>query len=124
MTVGGYRLKSANKLWAHGFLTVAFFIIHWLQRQIPKIAQFCCKPKCMSELTPQDLTTKVKELETRLAASLDAIAHLVKAVEYLRANDSQGIFDLDLAKHALNEAGYEDETLKEALYGQNESEPD
>ena len=96
---------------------------HWLQRQTPKIAQFCCKPKRMSELTPQDLTTKVKELETRLAASLDAIAHLVKAVEYLRANDSQGIFDLDLAKHALNEAGYEDQILTEALDWQNESEP-
>ncbi len=62
----------------------------------------------MSEQTQDDLLNKVEELETRLAASLDAIAHLVKAIEYLRANDSQGIFDLDLAKHALNEAGYED----------------
>lgn len=62
----------------------------------------------MSDLTPQDLSEKVRELETRLEASLDAIAHLVKAIEYLRANDTQGIFDLDLAKHALNEAGYQD----------------
>ncbi|HEY9820455.1 MAG TPA: hypothetical protein V6D35_06705 [Candidatus Sericytochromatia bacterium] len=77
----------------------------------------------MSETTPQDLNTKVEELETKLKASLDAIAHLVKAVEYLRSNDSQGIFDLDLAKHALNEAGYEDDTLSEALDWHNESEP-
>lgn len=62
----------------------------------------------MSEQTQQDLITKVQELEARLEASLDAIAHLVKALEYLRMNDSQGIFDLDLAKHALNEAGYQD----------------
>lgn len=77
----------------------------------------------MSEPTPQELKAKVEELETRLVASLDAIAHLVKAVEYIRANDSQGIFDLDLAKHALNEAGYKDETLTEVLDWQDESEP-
>jgi hypothetical protein len=78
----------------------------------------------MSEPTPQDLKAKVAELETRLAASLDAIAHLVKAVEYIRANDSQGIFDLDLAKHALNEAGYEDDTLTEALDWHGDTEPE
>lgn len=78
----------------------------------------------MSEPTPQDLKAKVEELETRLAASLDAIAHLVKAVEYIRANDSQGIFDLDLAKHALNEAGYEDDTLTEVLDWHGDTEPE
>ncbi|MEO8892665.1 MAG: hypothetical protein ABI417_14200 [Coleofasciculaceae cyanobacterium] len=76
----------------------------------------------MSEPTPKELKAKVEELETRLAASLNAIAHLVKAVEYLRTNDSQGIFDLDLAKHALNEAGYEDDTLTEALDWHDEPE--
>ncbi len=74
----------------------------------------------MSDSKQQDLITKVAELETRLEASLDAIAHLVKAVEYLRVNDSQGIFDLDLAKHALNEAGYQDVATTEIQDWQNE----
>ena len=74
----------------------------------------------MNEPTQQDLKAKIEELETKLEASLDAIAHLVKAVEYLRTNDSQGIFDLDLAKHALNEAGYQDNTIAEALDWQSE----
>ncbi|HEY9892737.1 MAG TPA: hypothetical protein V6D37_13235 [Candidatus Sericytochromatia bacterium] len=108
----------ARNVGAHGLETVALFD-RKQQRQTKKIVE---RIKRMSEPTSQDLKAKVEELETRLEASLDAIAHLVKAVEYLRANDSQGIFDLDLAKHALNEAGYEDETLTEALGWQGDTE--
>lgn len=67
----------------------------------------------MSEPTQQDMMAKITQLETKLDASLDAIAHLVKVVESLRANESEGVFDLDLAKHALNEAGYEDVGMAE-----------
>lgn len=56
----------------------------------------------------QQLTNPIVDLDKKLDATLDAIANVVKAIEGLKVNDGGFIFHLDLAKHALNEAGYPD----------------
>ncbi|MBW4648229.1 MAG: hypothetical protein KME06_05960 [Kastovskya adunca ATA6-11-RM4] len=93
-----------NKLGAHGDTTVALFC-HPDRKNTYRPIYL---PPVMSDQNHQELIDRVIELETKFTASLDAIAHLLKAVDHLRANDTQGVFDLDLARHALNEAGYQE----------------
>lgn len=59
----------------------------------------------MSQDQP-DLTAKVEELERKLDATLEVIAKLVKALDYMRGDDARFIFEMDLVKHSLCEAGY------------------
>ena len=63
----------------------------------------------MSEDKP-DLTAKVAELEKKLDLTLDVIGKLVKALDYMRGDDARFIFEMDLVKHSLCEAGYLDTT--------------
>lgn len=67
----------------------------------------------MSQEQP-DLTAKVEELEKKLDATLEVIAKLVKALDYMRGDDARFIFEMDLVKHSLCEAGYLDATTSEA----------
>lgn len=64
----------------------------------------------MSE-QPENLTIKVAELEKKLNASLDVISKLVKAIDYMRNDDARFIFEMDLVKHSLCEAGYVESTI-------------
>lgn len=66
----------------------------------------------MSE-QPENLTTKVAELEKKLNASLDVISKLVKAIDYMRNDDARFIFEMDLVKHSLCEAGYIESTISD-----------
>lgn len=68
----------------------------------------------MSEDKPENLTTKVEELEKKLDAALDAIGKLVKALDYMRGGDARFIFEMDLVKHSLCEAGYLESTTTKA----------
>ena len=67
----------------------------------------------MSEDKP-DLTAKVVELEKKLDATLDVIGKLVKALDYMRGDDARFIFEMDLVKHSLCEAGYFETTTPDA----------
>lgn len=62
----------------------------------------------MSTEQPENLSIKVAELEKKLNASLDVISKLVNAIDYMRNNDPKFIFEIDLVKHSLCEAGYVD----------------
>lgn len=64
----------------------------------------------MSENQPESITEKVAELEKKLDATLDVIGKLVKALDYMRGDDPRFIFEMDLVKHSLCEAGYCDTT--------------
>ena len=64
----------------------------------------------MSENKPENITEKVAELEKKLDATLDVIGKLVKALDYMRGDDPRFIFEMDLVKHSLCEAGYRDTT--------------
>jgi hypothetical protein len=66
----------------------------------------------MSE-QPENLTTKVAELEKKLNASFDVISKLVKAIDYMRNDDAKFIFEMDLVKHSLCEAGYLESTISD-----------
>lgn len=66
----------------------------------------------MSE-QPENLTTKVAELERKLNASFDVISKLVKAIDYMRNDDAKFIFEMDLVKHSLCEAGYVESTISD-----------
>lgn len=68
----------------------------------------------MSEDKPENLTAKVVELETRLDATLDVIGKLVKALNYMRDGDTRFIFEIDLVKHSLCEAGYAESPISES----------
>lgn len=67
----------------------------------------------MSAENPEDLAAKVAELERKLDASLTAIAKLVKALDHQRGGDARFIFEMDLVKHSLNEAGYSETATSE-----------
>lgn len=67
----------------------------------------------MSEDKPE-LTAKVEELEKKLDVTLDVISKLVKALDYMRGDDARFIFEMDLVKHSLCEAGYFESTTAEA----------
>ena len=62
---------------------------------------------------PEILTIKVAELEKKLNASLDVIGKLVKAIDYMRNDDAKFIFEMDLVKHSLCEAGYIESTISD-----------
>jgi len=62
----------------------------------------------MSTEQPENLSIKVAELEKKLDISFDVIGKLVKAIDYMRNNDPKFIFEIDLVKHSLCEAGYVD----------------
>lgn len=64
----------------------------------------------MSEDNPESLTAKVAELEEKLDFTLNVIGKLVKALDYMRDGDTRFIFEMDLVKHSLCEAGYADST--------------
>ncbi|MBW4637149.1 MAG: hypothetical protein KME05_02745 [Gloeocapsa sp. UFS-A4-WI-NPMV-4B04] len=64
----------------------------------------------MSE-QPENLAVKVAELEKKLNASFDVISKLVKAIDYMRNDDARFIFEMDLVKHSLCEAGYVESTI-------------
>ena len=66
----------------------------------------------MSE-QPENLTIKVAELEKKLNASFDVISKLVKAIDYMRNDDAKFIFEMDLVKHSLCEAGYIESTISD-----------
>lgn len=66
----------------------------------------------MSE-QPENLTTKVAELEKKLNASFDVISKLVQAIDYMRNDDARFIFEMDLVKHFLCEAGYIESTISD-----------
>lgn len=67
----------------------------------------------MHQENQADLHTKVAELEQKLNTSLDIIGKLVKAVDYMRCSDTRFIFEMDLVKHSLCEAGYIDDLSDE-----------
>ena len=62
---------------------------------------------------PEILTIKVAELEKKLNASFDVISKLVKAIDYMRNDDAKFIFEMDLVKHSLCEAGYIESTISD-----------
>ena len=62
---------------------------------------------------PENLTIKVAELEKKLNASFDVISKLVKAIDYMRNDDARFIFEMDLVKHSLCEAGYVESTISD-----------
>ncbi len=62
----------------------------------------------MSTEQPENLSIKVAELEKKLDISFDVIGKLVNAIDYMRNNDPKFIFEIDLVKHSLCEAGYVD----------------
>lgn len=64
----------------------------------------------MSEANPENLTARVAQLETKLEATLTVIGKLVQALDYMRDGDARFIFEMDLVKHSLSEAGYADST--------------
>lgn len=64
----------------------------------------------MSEANPEDLTARVAQLEKKLEATLTVVGKLVQALDYMRDGDARFIFELDLVKHSLCEAGYVDPT--------------
>lgn len=66
----------------------------------------------MSEDNPENLTAKVAELEEKLDSTLNVIGKLVKALDYMRDGDTRFIFEMDLVKHSLCEAGYTDSISK------------
>lgn len=59
----------------------------------------------MEAKNQSDLTARVEQLERRLDATLNAVGKLVKALDHMRDNDARFIFEMDLVKHCLNEAG-------------------
>lgn len=63
----------------------------------------------MSEPQLQTLADQIETLENRLNATIDAIAHLIRAVESIRADDGEEVFEVDLAKTSLHVAGYEEQ---------------
>lgn len=65
----------------------------------------------MSE-NSENIAAKVTQLEKKLDASFDVIAKLVKALDYMREGDDRFIFEIDLVKHSLAEAGYQDTSAK------------
>lgn len=65
----------------------------------------------MSE-NSENLAAKVTQLEKKLDASFDVIAKLVKALDYMREGDERFIFEMDLVKHSLAEAGYQHTSAK------------
>ena len=67
----------------------------------------------MSEEKPENLTAKVAELEKKLDATLNVIGKLVNALDYMRDGDARFIFEMDMVKHSLCEAGYADSTTAE-----------
>ena len=67
----------------------------------------------MSEENQENLSAKVAELEKKLDTSLEVIAKLVKALDYMRGDDPRFIFEMDLVKHSLAEAGYSESTPSE-----------
>ena len=67
----------------------------------------------MYQENQDDLRTRVAELEQKLDTSLHIISKLVKAVDYMRCSDSRFIFEMDLVKHSLCEAGYTDDSSDE-----------
>lgn len=73
--------------------------------------------KAMSEENQENLSVKVAELEVRLNASLNVIGKLVKALDYMRSGDARFIFEIDLVKHSLCEAGYAESTTSDAQEG-------
>lgn len=68
----------------------------------------------ISEDKPENLTAKVEELEKKLDATLEVIGKLVKALDYMRGDDARFIFEMDLVKHTLCEAGYAENITSEA----------
>lgn len=64
----------------------------------------------MSEEQPESLSAKVAELESKLDATLDVVGKLVKALDYMRVGDARFIFEMDMVKHSLCEAGYAEST--------------
>jgi len=69
----------------------------------------------MCEDKPENLTVKVEELEKKLDATLNVVGKLVKALDYMRGDDARFIFEMDLVKHSLCEAGYIDSSTAEPL---------
>ncbi len=62
----------------------------------------------MSQEQPE-LAAKVEELEKKLDDTLNVIGKLVKTLDHMRTGDDRFIFEMDLVKHSLIEAGYEEE---------------
>lgn len=77
----------------------------------------------MSEQKPESLSVKVAELEKKLDATLDVIGKLVKALDYMRVGDARFIFEMDMVKHSLCEAGYPDTTTAEIQEPSEEPSP-
>jgi hypothetical protein len=42
----------------------------------------------------------------KLDATIDVVGRLVKVLDYMRSDDARFIFEMDLVKHSLCEAGY------------------
>ncbi len=60
----------------------------------------------MSEANPENLSIRVAQMEKKLEATLTVIGKLVQTLDYLRDGDARFIFEMDLVKHSLSEAGY------------------
>lgn len=68
----------------------------------------------MSEANPENLTARVAHLEKQLEATLTVIGKLVQALDYMRDGDARFIFEIDLVKHSLCEAGYTESSISES----------
>ena len=60
----------------------------------------------MSEENLENLTAKVADLEKKLDTTVDLVGRLVKVLDHMRSDDARFIFEMDLVKHSLCEAGY------------------
>lgn len=64
----------------------------------------------MNQANPENLTARIAQMETKLEATLTVLGKLVQALDYMRDGDARFIFEIDLVKHSLSEAGYTDST--------------
>ncbi|PPS44931.1 hypothetical protein [Chroococcidiopsis sp. TS-821] len=65
-------------------------------------------------MSEQELVARVAELEEKLDTTLKVVSKLVSALDSMRRGDPKFIFEMDLVKHSLCEAGYfENKPLEE-----------
>lgn len=66
-------------------------------------------------MSEQELVLRVVQLEEKLDATLKVVSKLVTALDSMRSGDPKFIFEMDLVKHSLCEAGYlENNPLEES----------
>lgn len=68
----------------------------------------------MSEANSENLADRVTQLEKKLEVTLNVIGKLVQALDYMKDSDARFIFEIDLVKHSLCEAGYTERLTSES----------